>query len=110
MVEEWEVTASGNAAPGESAPEKPYARMLVVGDSDWLTGQFIDLYANRDLGLRCMHWLARREFLLRIPPMDLRGTPLRVGLSGMRALFYLLQVGLPLSLLGIGLWVWTRRR
>jgi hypothetical protein len=110
VVEEWEVTASGNAAPGESAPEKPYARMIVVGDSDWLEGQFIDLYANRDLGLRCMHWLARREFLLRIPPMDLRGTPLRIGLSGMRALFYLLQVGLPLSLLGIGLWVWTRRR
>jgi ABC-type uncharacterized transport system involved in gliding motility auxiliary subunit len=110
VVEEWEVPATGNAAPGEPTPEKPYARMLVVGDADWLEGRFIDLYANRDLGLRSIHWLARREFLLRIPQMDVRGTPLRIGFAGMRTLFYLLQVGVPLALLGVGLWVWTRRR
>jgi hypothetical protein len=109
-VEEWEVPASGAAAVGEAAPEKPYARLLVVGDSDWLGGRFLDVYANRELGLRCFHWLARREFLLKIPPMDLKGTPLHIGLSGMKGLFYFLQVGVPLALLGVGLWVWTRRR
>lgn len=109
-VEEWEVPASGGALVGEAAPEKPYARMLVIGDSDWLEGRFLDLFANRELGLRCFHWLARREFLLKIPPMDLKGTPLHIGLAGMKGLFYLLQVGVPLALLGVGLWVWTRRR
>ena len=110
VVEEWEVPASGDPAPGEAAAEKPYARMLVVGDSDWLQGRFFDLFANRDLGLRCVHWLARREFLLRIPALDMRGTPMRIGMSGMRTLFYGLQVGLPLLLLAIGFWIWTRRR
>jgi ABC-type uncharacterized transport system involved in gliding motility auxiliary subunit len=110
IVEEWEVPASGQPEPGEPTPEKPYARMLIVGDSDWLTGRFIDLGANRDLGLRCIHWLARREFLLRIPPLDVRGTPLRIGLYGLRMLYYLQGVGIPLILLGIGLWTWTRRR
>jgi hypothetical protein len=104
------VPGSGTALPGEAAPEKPFGRLIVMGDSDWLTGSFLDLYGNRELATRSIHWLARREFLLRIAPLDRRGTPLRIGLAGMRTLFYVLQVAIPLLLLGAGLWVWNRRR
>jgi ABC-type uncharacterized transport system involved in gliding motility auxiliary subunit len=110
VVEEWEVPGPSEGDDGRLDREKPYARLLVVGDSDWLSVQFLDLFSNRDLALRSFHWLARREYLLKIPPVDQRGTPLRIGLSGMRTLFYLLQVALPLLLLGIGLWLWGRRR
>ncbi len=110
VVEEWEIPGAAESVEGTSAREKPFARLLVYGDSDWLSVQFLDLFSNRDLALRSFHWLARREYLLKIPPIDQRGTPLRIGLGGMRTLFYLLQVVLPLLLLGVGIWLWSRRR
>lgn len=110
VVQEWEIPSTGRPAPGEEAAEKGYARLMVIGDSDWLSGQFVDLFSNRDLGLRTFHWLGRREFLLKIPPLDASGTPLRVSIGGVRLLFYLLQLGLPLTLLGIGVSIWMRRR
>lgn len=110
VVEEWEIPGAPEVGAGGLEVEKPYARLLVVGDSDWLSVQFLDLFSNRDLALRSFHWLARREYLLKIPPLDQRGTPLRIGLAGMRTLFYLLQIAVPLLLLGIGLWLWGRRR
>jgi hypothetical protein len=109
VAQEWEAAAS-SAATNVTVPEKSYGRLLVFGDGDWLTGQFHDLFANRDLALRSVHWLARREYMLAIPPMDVSGTPLRIGIGGMRALFYVLQVILPLALLGVGLRIWSRRR
>lgn len=110
VAEQWEVPGSGTPSTGQSAPEKPYARIAVIGDSDWLDGQFIELFANRELAIRTMHWLTEREFLLRIPPIDMRGTPLRIGLSGLKSLFYLLEIATPLALLGIALRLWSRRR
>jgi hypothetical protein len=110
VSEDWEVPGTGVAPAGQAAPEKPYARLFAVGDSDWLSGQFIGLFSNREFAVRSIHWLTEREFLLKIPPIDLRGTPLRIGLSGIRTLFYFLELGLPLTLLGIGLWLWSRRR
>ncbi len=110
VVEEWEIPGAPEGGEGTREREKPYARLLVVGDTDWLSVQFLDLFSNRELALRSFHWLARREYLLKIPPVDQRGTPLRIGLAGMRTLFYLLQIALPLLLLGVGLWLWGRRR
>jgi len=110
VVQEWEVPAPATGEASGAAAEKPYARLMAIGDSDWLSGQFLDLFSNRDLALRSFHWLARREFLLKIPPIDMRGTPLRVSLRGLRTLFYLLQIAVPFSLLALGLWVWSRRR
>jgi len=110
IAEEWEVAGTGQPAAGLPVAEKPYARLVVIGDSDWLSAQFLDLFSNRELAVRTTSWLAEREFLLKIPPMDMRGTPLRIGLGGLRTLFYFLQVGLPLALLMTGLWIWSRRR
>ena len=108
VVEEWEIPGAGEGK--EKAQEKPYVRLLVFGDSDWLSVQFLELFSNRELAVRSFHWLARREYLLKIPPIDQRGTPLRIGLAGMRTLFYVLQIALPLMLLGVGIWLWSRRR
>jgi hypothetical protein len=110
LAEEWETTGSGVPAPGQAAAEKPYARLVLMGDSDWLLGQFFDLYSNHEFAMRTIGWLAHREFLLKIPPMETAGTPLKIGLGGLKTLFYVLQVGIPLGLLGVGLWIWTRRR
>lgn len=110
VAQEWEAPGIAPSSAGGPVSEKPYGRLLVVGDGDWLSGQFLDLFSNRDLALRSVHWLARREYLLSIPPMDVAGTPLRIGMGGMRALLYVLQGIVPLGLLGVGLRIWSRRR
>lgn len=107
--QEWEVPGTGTALPGEVAPEKPYGRLIVVGDSDWLTGSFLDLFGNGELASRSFHWLSRREFLLRIAPLDRRGSPLRLSQTGIGTLL-IVHGFLVLSLFGVGVWVWNRRR
>jgi len=107
---EWEVTQSGEKKSGLPVAEKPYARIVAVGDSDFLRDETLGLYGNTELASRIIGWLGEREFLLRFPPVDRGGTPLRIGTSGLRTVFYLVQIILPLILYILGFVMWMRRR
>ncbi|RJP25924.1 MAG: hypothetical protein C4527_16405 [Candidatus Omnitrophota bacterium] len=43
-------------------------RMVVIGDSDFCTNQYVELAGNADLFLNCVEWLAGRHDLLSIRP------------------------------------------
>lgn len=112
---EWEVPGNAAAAsPGgagaQAANEKPMARLLLVGDSDFLRDETLRLYGNEAFARRVTGWLGEREFLLQFKPIDPSGTPLRVGLRGIRIISYIVQFLLPLGLLGLGVLLWIRRR
>jgi ABC-type uncharacterized transport system involved in gliding motility auxiliary subunit len=112
---EWavpgETKGEARAAAAQSDPaEKPTARLVVVGDSNFLRDDTIDLYGNREFATRLAGWLGEREFLLNFKPIDQSGTPLRVGLRGIRTIFYLVELLLPLGVLVFGVLVWMRRR
>lgn len=108
----WEVTSDPGSQEGESAriPEKRDARLVVLGDSDVLRDGTIDLYGNNAFVSRLFGWLSEREFLLRFPPPDRSGTPLEVGLAGLRASFFVVQIALPLFIYILGFLLWIRRR
>lgn len=106
----WSAVAGTGEGPGDGPRERPGARVVVIGDSDMLRDETIDLYGNREFMAKVVGWLAEREFLLAFPRADTGGTPLNVGLTGLRTLFYLLQIVLPLLLFGAGIAVWIRRR
>ncbi len=106
----WSAAAGRGEEAGEGPRERPSARVVVMGDSDLLRDETIDLYGNREFVSRVVGWLAERDFLLTFPPIDSAGTPLNIGLTGLRALFYLLQILLPLALFAAGVLVWVRRR
>ncbi|WP_457667098.1 GldG family protein [Thiolapillus sp.] len=86
-------------------------KVMVTGDSDFLSNRFIGNGANRDLGLAMIHWLSDNGQLIDIPeftPADrqLHWPPARVA-----TLASLFMFGLPLLLVTIGLFIgWWRRR
>ncbi|HKV98605.1 MAG TPA: Gldg family protein [Vicinamibacterales bacterium] len=55
-----------SAAPGAKAE----ARLVVVGDSDFVANQALNLAGNRDLGLNMDNWLAQQEDLIAIRPRE----------------------------------------
>lgn len=106
---EWPVRADSTRR-SDSLRERAAARVVTVGDSDFLRDDTIGLYGNRALAGRLVSWLSTREFSLIFPALERGGTPLRGGLAQFRIIFTLVEVILPLALVGLGLFVWWRRR
>ena len=100
----------GIAAEGTLTLGAPPLRVVVVGDGDFASNSFLPYMANSDLALAAVRWLAREDQSttvrnrIPVPPMIL--------LTGTqsRALFALIVVLLPLSVIGIGALVWWSRR
>ena len=105
-----DVTDRQPDAPAGRIPENQNARLVVLGDSDLLRDGTIDLYGNGAFVGRLFGWLSEREFLLRFPPPDRSGTPLEVGLGGLKASFFVVQIALPLAIYLLGFLLWMRRR
>ncbi len=84
-------------------------RLVVIGDGDFLANAFIGNGGNLDLGLRIVRWLTHQDTLIEIsrprpPDAYLQLTSVEVTLIATTAML------LPLLYLGIGAFVWWRRR
>lgn len=96
----------GRLAPGKAQP----FRAIVIGDGDFASNSFFPFMSNNHLAISMVRWLAREEkgttiaTRVRVPELIL--------LTGgqMQAVFALLVIGLPLSVLALGGLVWWRRR
>ncbi|MCB1733922.1 MAG: GldG family protein [Gammaproteobacteria bacterium] len=85
-------------------------RVAVIGDADFLANSYLGNAGNLDLGLALFNWLAHDDRLVAIPAktapdVDMAFTPALSAVIGFGVL-----LGLPLSLLAVGAWVWWRRR
>ncbi len=107
---EWETSAVGAGADSVGPAERGAARLLVVGDSDFARNSGLGLYGNREFAARIFGWLSERSYLLEFPPIDRSGTPLRVGVGGLRAVAYTVQLAMPLLLFALAFRAWGRRR
>ena len=97
----------GDAEAVESGNEQ---RVIVIGDGDFLSNTYLGNAGNLNLGLNIINWLSRDENFIDIPArtandLKLELSPFSAGLIGLGFLFII-----PLSLLGIGLFIWWRRR
>jgi hypothetical protein len=85
-------------------------RVLVFGDSDFLSNAYLGLGANRTLGSNAMNWLGDAEHLVNVPTIqapDLDYAPSQTA----RAIIALgAPVLLPACLFGFGVLRWRRRR
>jgi hypothetical protein len=95
--------------PGAPAGAPPM-RAVVVGDGDFASNSFLPYLSNSDFAVATVRWLVREEHAaavagrIPVPPMIL--------LSGtqMKWIFLLVEVLLPLAVIGFGVFVWWRRR
>lgn len=95
---------------GETETTNNEQRTIVIGDGDFLSNAYLGNAGNLNLGLNLVNWLSRDENFIDIPArtasdLKLELTPFSAGLIGIGFLFII-----PLSLLGIGIFIWWRRR
>lgn len=91
--------------------ERGTTRMVVVGDSFFLNNRMIDSAANQDFAALSINWLLDRTQLLGgLTPRPIMEYKLNITRSQRVALIWILLLGMPGSVLLVGLLVWARRR
>jgi ABC-type uncharacterized transport system involved in gliding motility auxiliary subunit len=95
---------------GESEPKfDKTSRVVVVGDSDWLTNQLFAQYANRDLALNVLNWLVGEEGGITIRPKSLKASTTSISRQDYMLIFAA-SLLVPELILLVGLLVWWKRR
>jgi ABC-type uncharacterized transport system involved in gliding motility auxiliary subunit len=110
-----EAATPAEAKPGEKAPEEKKAeekeaRIAVVGDSDFVKNRYYNLSGNGNFFLNIVNWLTEESDLISIQPKT--QTPRTIQLTPVEMSFMKLVVLylLPFGVLGLGLFIWFRRR
>jgi len=106
------VEGSGPAAESDdvAAAESPEHRIVVVGDSDFMTDLDIANAGNAVLAGNAFNWLTARDSLVGIPPRDVEQVSLFLTQQQMRNLLLLVLVAMPGAAIVAGILVWRRRR
>lgn len=106
------VSAAAPDAPKPASPDapKPETRLVVVGDSDFIANQAVNIQGNRDLGLNMANWLAQQENLIAIHPHSPEDRRVTLTQDDSERLFWLTIFIVPGLLLGNAVRVWWRRR
>jgi len=99
----------GEEIDGEAADVQGH-RMVVFGDSDFLTDLDIANAGNAILAGNAFNWLAAREDLVGIPPRDVEQVSLFLSKQQMRNLLLLVLVAMPGTAILAGILVWRKRR
>jgi hypothetical protein len=97
------------AKPGDTGP-KPETRVVVFGDSDFVSTAALGMPGNRDLFMNTIGWLSQQENLISIRPKDpddRRVTMTTIEQANVTWLSLLLIPGL---VFGAGVYSWWRRR
>ncbi len=107
VVVEREVAAAGD--PTEEAPAES-SRLVVFGDSDFLTDLDIANAGNGILAANVFNWLGARDQQVGIPPRDVEQVSLFLTRQQMRFLAIVVLVLMPGAAIVAGILVWRRRR
>jgi len=102
---------TGAATTGAAASAaRPKARLVVFGDSDFISNAALLRLGNLDLALNSLHWLTEKDALIGIEPRQPEQVVLTMTPEQGRALILIVLLGLPAMAAAGGLSVWWRRR
>ncbi len=99
---------AGSPAAGPGG--EPTGRIVVFGDSDFATNEFIESYGNRDLFLNASNWLLGDVDQISVRPRLSRASRFDLESGEFRVIVYLSLFVLPeaIAILGVIAW-WLRR-
>lgn len=89
---------------------KGTGRLVVFGDSDFMTNEYIDISGNGNLFRNVVSYLVGEEDLVNIEPQKTEYVPLYITDTQAKQIMYLFVVGLPLVIGLSGIVVWLKRR
>src|SRR5882724_4202767 len=96
---------------GSTDKDPKKARIVVFGDSDFASNNYLNLSGNRDLFLNTVSWLAEEENLIAIRPKEGGSFFTPVTATQERLIFWLSMIVLPAVVVGSGVatYMWRRQ-
>jgi len=87
------------------------ARVVVIGDSDFVLNKYYNFQANGNLFTNTISWLAEESDLVAIAPKTTTPRTLSLTQSSSRLIFFYTIIILPLLIFiaGIGIWLYRRK-
>ncbi len=85
-------------------------RLVVFGDSDFITNAYYDQQGNGNLFENSVNWCSKEENLIAISPRNFKSSTLILTGKQQRFIGFLSIILIPEIFLLIGLWIWMRRR
>ncbi len=89
---------------------KEGSRLVVFGDSDFISNTYLGLSGNKDLFLNVINWLTEEKDLVAIPPKEIKNTPLILTKNQAKMIFWIPVVIMPGFVLIWGIAVYVKRR
>lgn len=107
-----DATRDDAPAPPADESETPavQTRVVVFGDSDFVSNSMLGTQGNLDLFLNAANWAAQQENLIAIRPRDPEDRRVTMTVDQQARVGYLSALILPLAILGLGVLTWYRRR
>ncbi len=85
-------------------------RLVVLGDSDFLSDTEFANAGNSVLAVNAFNWLAAQEHALGIPPRAVDQSSLYLSGAQMQLILFLILIVMPGAAIAAGILVWRRRR
>jgi ABC-type uncharacterized transport system involved in gliding motility auxiliary subunit len=85
-------------------------RVVVFGDSDWVTNEHLDSFSNRDLFLNSVNWLLGDVEQISVRPHMSRASRFQLDQAQFRRIQYLSLFVLPQAIAVFGVFAWWMRR
>jgi ABC-type uncharacterized transport system involved in gliding motility auxiliary subunit len=101
---------SGDAKDDAAAPSPAETRLLLFGDSDFISNAYFNASGNGDLALNAVAWLSEQEELVSIRPKT--STPSIVILTPQQVRYYFWSIVAmaPIAITVVGVGIWARRK
>jgi len=104
------VTALERTLSDTEISTKASQRIIITGDSDFISNSYVGMGANLTLGLNIIDWLSGDDDLITIEIKNAPDTKLQLDDTQILIIGVGFFIVLPASLLFIGLFIWFRRR
>jgi len=96
-----------DSGDGEGSAEQ---RVIVIGDSDFLSNAYLGNGGNVELGLKLFNWLNHDDQFITVTARTASDVNLELGKTAQIIIGFGFLFGMPLLLLGSGVAIWWRRR
>lgn len=85
-------------------------RIIIIGDGDFLSNQFLANSGNTELGYRLINWLSNDDDFISISANTADDLYLELSKTSKLIIIFGFLILLPLILMGIGITIWWRRK